>query len=289
MSAKKPPNPTLERIGVNAVEAIFLNDFDWLFREQRVSDYGIDAQVEIVEHDKPTGKLLALQIKTGPSYFRKRGEDYVFYGERRHLDYWTRHSLPVFLILHDPDQDLTIWQKVDRKLAIETVSGWSIAIPATNLLSVSFKSVFSEGIADDPPSIRRSNMAMDYEIMLFIRDHDDVFFEVEDWVNKTLNVRGIKVFFDDYEKDEADWDIDVATPTRGLDDLIYRHYPWLDYEHVETRDTATEEVAVHILRVWMSDLGKSYLTVEDYFANGRDRPDRDDEEFGGEFEIPDDA
>lgn len=37
-----------ERIGINAVEATFLSEFDWIFREQPVSDFGIDAQVEIV-------------------------------------------------------------------------------------------------------------------------------------------------------------------------------------------------------------------------------------------------
>ena len=96
------PDPLTERRGVNAIEAVFLNDFKWIFREQAVSDFGIDAQAEVVEFDKPTGKLMALQIKIGASYFRKHGEDFIFYGEQRHLDYWLGHSLPVFLILHDP-------------------------------------------------------------------------------------------------------------------------------------------------------------------------------------------
>jgi hypothetical protein len=289
MASGNIPSPTKERIGINAVEAIFLNDFDWLFREQPVSDYGIDAQVEIVEDHLPTGKLIALQIKTGSSYFRKRGEDYVFYGEMRHLDYWTHHSLPVFLILHDPDKNVTLWQKIERRLAMLTESGWSITIPATSILTASSKSLFSEGIAADLPSIRRANMAMDYEVMLFIKDQKYVYFEVEDWVNKTLNVRGIKVFFDDYKKDEADWDIPIGAPTRGLDDLIYRYFPWLDYEHIETRDTASAEIEVHILRVRMSELGKSYPMVEDYFANGRPEPDEPEpSQLGSDDRLPDD-
>ena len=63
--AIKGPNPLTERVGVNAVEAIFLNELNWAFREQTVSDYGIDAQVEVMEDGKPTGKLIALQIKSG--------------------------------------------------------------------------------------------------------------------------------------------------------------------------------------------------------------------------------
>ena len=43
------PDPLTERRGVNAVEAVFLNDFKWIFREQAVSDFGIDAQAEVGE------------------------------------------------------------------------------------------------------------------------------------------------------------------------------------------------------------------------------------------------
>ena len=85
------------------------------YREQAVSDYGVDAQVEVIENNEPTGRLIGLQIKTGSSY-RPRGDDFVFYGELRHLENWARHSLPAFLVLHDPDKNLTLWQKVERRL-----------------------------------------------------------------------------------------------------------------------------------------------------------------------------
>ena len=61
-----PPDPTTERKGINAVEKIFLDEFGWLFREQPVSDYGIDAQVEVVENNKPTGKLIRCKSRLVP-------------------------------------------------------------------------------------------------------------------------------------------------------------------------------------------------------------------------------
>jgi hypothetical protein len=86
-----------ERLGVNAVEAIFLG-FKWTFRPQEVGDYGIDAQVEIWEGEEFTGKLIALQIKSGVSYFRRNKDgNYVFTGELKHLDYWTRHRCQYLL------------------------------------------------------------------------------------------------------------------------------------------------------------------------------------------------
>lgn len=86
-----------ESLGVNAVERIFL-EMGWLFREQPINDYGIDAHAEPKDGETPTGQLVALQIKSGESYFRKRGDNFVFYGEQRHLDHWQNHILPVTLL-----------------------------------------------------------------------------------------------------------------------------------------------------------------------------------------------
>jgi hypothetical protein len=83
--AEKVPNPLTERVGVNAVEAITNNVFGWFFREQPIGDYGVDAHIEEMVNGRPTGKLIALQIKTGKSYFRPQGDDFVFYGAKRHL------------------------------------------------------------------------------------------------------------------------------------------------------------------------------------------------------------
>ncbi len=44
-----------------------------VFREQGTSDFGVDAQAEMKRDGRPTGRLVGLQIKAGPSYF---GEPY---------------------------------------------------------------------------------------------------------------------------------------------------------------------------------------------------------------------
>jgi Domain of unknown function (DUF4365) len=60
-----------ERIGVNAVERIVTVDMNWLWREQFIGDFDIDGQIEAVGDDnRPTGKLYAVQVKSGVSYFR---------------------------------------------------------------------------------------------------------------------------------------------------------------------------------------------------------------------------
>ena len=63
---KASHNTRVDRIGVQQVGSLFERN-GYIFREQPISDYGIDAHVEIVEEENVTGELIALQIKSGAS------------------------------------------------------------------------------------------------------------------------------------------------------------------------------------------------------------------------------
>ena len=53
------------------VEGVVRNSLHWLFRETRKSDLGIDGFVEILNKERHSeGRLFALQLKTGRSYFQ---------------------------------------------------------------------------------------------------------------------------------------------------------------------------------------------------------------------------
>src|SRR3569833_667200 len=105
-------DPT-ERIGLNVVERIVIDDLGWIFREQPIADMGIDAHLERVQDGKPDGKLLALQIKTGLSHLNEKTKSYRYYGKLVHLDYWTGHSLPVVQKTQKPKKKQT--QKQEKK------------------------------------------------------------------------------------------------------------------------------------------------------------------------------
>ena len=257
--------PHTERIGVNAVEKIFLKEFGWYFREQTTSDFGIDAQVEIADDDgNPSGKLIALQIKSGSSYFKKRGEDYVFYGERRHLDYWLKHCLPVFIILHNPSTDITLWQKVERWKVKITKRRWSITVPSANLLSRESKRFLADGIANDPESLRRFYFATDLERMQKYRDLAAVFFKIDVLVNKHLNIRGIDVYYDDPHKGEPDKGITVWAVFGDIDTIMCKFFPWLEYDEWEVDDIAGE-IESHLLSVELNRYARMYLELEEFF------------------------
>lgn len=133
------------RLGVNLVERIFI-EYGWKWREQPISDYGVDAQVEIAVNDRPTGQLIAIQIKSGASYFRTRGEGYVYYGSTEHFDYWSGHCLPVFLVLVNPETQEIVWRRFQAHEANVTSAGWSIEIPKANLLNGEAKAHFEQSV-----------------------------------------------------------------------------------------------------------------------------------------------
>lgn len=68
---KADSNSHTGRIGVAGTQLLFKR-LGWIFREQPIEDYGIDAHVEVVENNTPTGTLIALQIKSGKSWFKEK-------------------------------------------------------------------------------------------------------------------------------------------------------------------------------------------------------------------------
>ncbi len=119
-----------ERMGVAAANLEF-SSWGWAFRSQEVEDYGIDAHVEPFNGpSSPTGRLLALQIKSGESYFGEETDGGWWYrGKNRHLRYWLGHVLPVLIVLYDPVSRTMYWQHVTEDLVVYSDDAWKILIP----------------------------------------------------------------------------------------------------------------------------------------------------------------
>lgn len=268
-----PKTALTERMGVHEVGTIFTKRLGWYFREQSVSDFGVDAEVEIADSQgKPTGQLIALQIKTGKSFFKNKNADgFTYYGEPRHLEYWLQHSLPVFLILHDPEAGITLWQRVERHLVRETEKGWSITVPETNHLNENSKHFLASGIGQDRESIKRYRFAADKEDMRRYRGRT-VFFRLDFWVNKTLSFRGVEVFFDNHEKDKSDEQIGVWATTGCPHEVMNHFFPWLKYEYVEFihSDDQASEIESHIFEVELNEAAISFLALEEFYADPHD-------------------
>jgi tetratricopeptide (TPR) repeat protein len=127
--------PRTGRMGVSGASIVF-EAWGWLFREQQIEDYGIDAHVEPMDGaERPSRQLLALQIKAGASYFEEETEDgWWFRDSRRHWHYWLGHVLPVVIVLYNPETDELFWQYAEASLVQLTGEEGKLLIPRGHVL-----------------------------------------------------------------------------------------------------------------------------------------------------------
>ncbi|MFC5659761.1 DUF4365 domain-containing protein [Streptomyces nogalater] len=137
------PTHLTERVGVSLVSLQVVSELGWLFREQETSDVGIDAHLEVVlgasmspgTSGKSTGRLLAVQIKSGPSQFAGAADGGWWYPcDAAHVEYWTSHSLPVVVMLVDTGTHSVYWQHVNRTTLVSTGKNFKIFVPAAQQL-----------------------------------------------------------------------------------------------------------------------------------------------------------
>jgi hypothetical protein len=129
-----------ERRGVGVALTAF-ESIGFAFREQSESDYGIDAQSELIQGEQPAGQILGIQLKSGPSYLLELDEDgYVFRTDANHVKYWQNHALPVLICLCDVEAKEVYWQVVNSQTAISTGKGFKIAVPKRQTIGPSSNS-----------------------------------------------------------------------------------------------------------------------------------------------------
>lgn len=127
-------NP-IERIGVNAVERIIIEELQWIFREQAIVDVGIDALIEIVKEHNPSGKFIASQIKSGKGNFHEKEKSWTYYASDIHYNYWLNTNLPVILIAYIPEESAAYWISIESQNFIRNKRQWRIDIPKKQKLN----------------------------------------------------------------------------------------------------------------------------------------------------------
>lgn len=231
MSPKTRYDP-LSRIGINEVNRIFVSDFKWIPRDVLQSDVGIDIEVEICESGTPTGQLLAVQVKTGSSYFKEfKNGHYTYRGDVDHLNYWLNHCLPVILVLHNPDTNETIWQKIDPDNSKIKGKTCTIDVPANQQLSLASKDKLME-LTEAPLYLQKlQRFAIHKELMLRVADGEEIYVQVEEWINKMSGLVTIK-FLELMEVGQKQEEIISEASYLHFSTIndLYKIYPWADFD-----------------------------------------------------------
>lgn len=104
-----PDSKFVERMGVHFAGYTF-SEAHVVFRETSITDVGCDAQIELVDCNKvATGKMAALQIKSGDSYVNLKTNSFSLSEDREHFEYWAKHALPTFGIIYSPSLNTAVW------------------------------------------------------------------------------------------------------------------------------------------------------------------------------------
>lgn len=227
---KKRFSPT-EHLGVNEVERIFLKDFRWITRRILESDMGVDMEVEICKNDHPTGQLLGVQIKTGASYFKtNRYGDVIYRGSQTHLDYWLNHSLPIIIILHNPDDNSTIWQKITSETITNTSKGWKVEIPIKQILNHTAITEISEMNKFPIYFQRLQRLGIHRKLIERVSKGQQIVIEIEQWANKTSGRASIKVMKINDSTNEEKLLIEGGYVHFSPEQDIYTLFPWAEFE-----------------------------------------------------------
>ena len=120
------------------VSTIVNNELHWIFRTNHSEhDFGIDGYIDIVtESGSVTGQSFAVQIKAGGSFFNQETPNgYTFYGEGKHLNYYSNHQLPVLIIICNLVTRTCYWQDFDPPRIETTTKNWKLNILKRNTLA----------------------------------------------------------------------------------------------------------------------------------------------------------
>lgn len=129
--------PDVERMGTAAAQLVFAG-WGWMFREQPIGDFGIDAHVEPrVAKNRMSGRLIALQFKSGRSYLERAEGGWLYRGDYKHVRYWLGHVLPVVIVFYDPDNGVLRWQRIADEFVRYTEKAWTLFVPDGQVLEVS--------------------------------------------------------------------------------------------------------------------------------------------------------
>lgn len=128
--------------GITILKKIIDSKLNWLFRvNHKEHDFGIDAYIDVItELGEVTGKSIAIQVKTGQSYFKEKNDiGWIYRGEMSHLNYYLNHDIPVVIVLVNNKTQKAYWCYCDASKTSKANKKWKITIPFSQELTESAK------------------------------------------------------------------------------------------------------------------------------------------------------
>ncbi|MBK0401802.1 DUF4365 domain-containing protein [Adhaeribacter sp. BT258] len=180
-----------------------------IFREVTKNDFGIDGEVEIVRTNEEgkkeaTGEVLKVQIKSTASdkgYIRRETDEEIeFQAKKEDIEYWSKYSLDVLLVLYDDRNEKLYCRKIEKvdlaKVKLKNSQpiifnkNENLLEVADNKFVLKFSHKFKQRVNFDADELLLSNM-------LHFKAHPRVVYKFD---SKFTTKRRI---FEELEQDEA--------------------------------------------------------------------------------------
>lgn len=225
---------SIERVGVHHCGEIAAKN-NWMFREQPIDDIGIDAHMEFVDSSGKLKQLLALQIKSGASWFNEKKDNYVVFRDinERQYNYWTMNSLPCIVVLYNPDDDMCIWQELNDKTIERTKGGdgkgFFVKVPMNQVFLDATSNEKLLAYTNLPEHIVNYNFLLSQKkFMQIIQNGGTVKLHSYEWVNKSSGRGDTELIVEDGNSVER-YSYPYWFPFTPYTEVFPRLFPWADF------------------------------------------------------------
>lgn len=204
------------KTGINYIRTVVESSNSIFHEIHQENDIGVDAIIELIKNERPTGKMVAIQIKSGESFYASKK---CVIPIDNHRKYWESHPLPMFGIVYVPSLNCAYWVDIKKQLLKQGDSS-SIKFEPTKANTFNkqdFERVFVPLILKEMPS----NFSFDEALELFRSENYDESF------------LGLLVLFRTHTDKNLTWDEFVnCLRNRPINDIpnmlpyILAHIPW---------------------------------------------------------------
>ncbi len=181
---KQNINSNLGEQGLTIVKQIVEKELHWIFRKNHQEhDYGIDAYIDLTtDLRQVTGKSIALQVKTGASYFdEKNSFGWVYRDQIEHLNYYLNHQIPVIILLVNEIEEKVFWCLCDPDKTDQAGDNWKIIVPFSQEFSKTSKQRLEKHVSpviDYASQLQnfweQNEMLKDFGRIIFVVDRESV-------------------------------------------------------------------------------------------------------------------
>ena len=251
----------------------------WMFREQPVDDVGIDAHMELMESSGEAKQLLALQIKSGTSWFKEKKDDYIIFRDinERQYNYWTTNSLPCIVVLYNPDDSMCIWQKLTTETVEKTNGGkgkgFFVKVPLAQVFLNASSNKELLSFTKLPEHITNYNFLLSQKkFMNIIQEGGTIKLHSTEWINKSSGRGDTELIVDDGKSVEK-YSYPYWFPFTPYTMVFPKLFPWADFSADENFFEEDDEIFWREYHCHYDKEDDEWLVVGDTFEDFREKLD----------------